>query len=152
MTRLAVPTGAGCECGAVRLTVHGWLARFYCHCSICQRLNRAPYGDPVFLWRQHVEVEDPSQLAWKRYRRTPINLNRGTCRTCDTLVLEHLAASPISVVVGSAWDDQEQLPESQGHIFYESRVEDAHDDLPKRSGYLSSQLQVTRWVVAGMRG
>lgn len=151
MARMETPARASCECGAVQLTVHGALARFYCHCSICQRLNRAPFGDPVFLWRRYVDVEDPSQLTWKRYRWTPINLNRGTCRTCDTLVLEHLAASPLSVVIGRAWDDQDRLPPAQGHIFYESRVADIEDDLPKRHKYIPSQLSVTRWVLAGMR-
>jgi hypothetical protein len=80
--------------------MHGALARFFCHCSICQRLNKVPYGDAVFLWRWHVSVEDPAQLTWKRYRWMPISLNRGTCRTCGTLILEHLAASPLSVVIG----------------------------------------------------
>ena len=40
----------------------------YCHCRICQPLNRAPFGDPVFVWRRHVDVGDPSQLTRKRYR------------------------------------------------------------------------------------
>ena len=152
MPSLETPAHAGCECGAVRLTTHGTLARFYCHRSICQRLNQSAYGDPVFVWRKDVEVEDPSQLAWRRYRRLPINLNRGTCRTCDTLVLEHVTASPISVVIGNAWDDQERLPSPKGHIFYESRLHDVDDELPKRSGYLSSQLAVTRWVLEAIRG
>ena len=150
MLRYPQPVLASCACGDVELRVSGALARFYCHCSICQRLNNAPFGDPVFVWRWQVKVKDPSKLIWKRHRYLPINLNRGTCRHCATLVLEHLTASPLSVVIGRTWRDQTQLPPARGHIFYESRVASIDDGLPKRSGYLSSELNAMGWNMAGM--
>jgi len=150
MVRFSKPTRASCACGAVQVSVSGALVRFFCHCGICQRVNAAPFGDPVFLWRHQLKVEDPAKLEWKRYRWTPINLNRGTCRTCGTLIVEHLATSPFSVVVGRTWKDQELVPPAQGHIFYESRVADVDDDLPKRQGYFSSEFAVTSWILAGM--
>ncbi|UCH46720.1 MAG: GFA family protein [Betaproteobacteria bacterium] len=153
MARNSNPARASCVCGAVQITMHGRaLSRFYCHCSICQRLNKAPFGDPVFVWRWNVHVEDPTQLTWKRYRWLPINLNRGTCQTCGTLILEHLAATPMSVVIGRAWEDPQLLPPAWGHIFYESRVADVDDGLPKRSGYMSSELAAFGWNLAGMFG
>ena len=152
MVRYSTPARASCECGAVKITMHGALSRFFCHCSICQRLNQAPFGDPVFLLRWHLDLEDPAQLSWKRYRWMPINLNRGTCRTCGTLILEHLAASPLSVVIGRTWQDPGLLPPARGHIFYEERGADIDDGLPKRSGYLSSELAALTWNMAGMLG
>ena len=130
MVRYSTPARALCGCGAVQLEVHGALARFFCHCTICQRLNKAPYGDPVFTWSWDVDLNDPSQLTWKRYRWTPINVNRGTCRTCGTLILEHVAFSPLSIVIASTWEDPELLPPPQGHVFYETRVGQIDDGLP----------------------
>ena len=153
MVRDSKPARASCECGAVQLTIHGGaLSRFYCHCSICQRLNKAPFGDPVFVWRGNLHVEDPAQLTWTRYRWLPINLNRGTCRTCGALILEHLSASPLSVVIAQTWEDQELLPPARGHVFYETRVADIPDGLPKRSGYISSELAILNWNLTGMLG
>ena len=149
MVRYSTPARALCGCGAVQLKVHGALTRFFCHCRICQGLNNAPYGEPVFSWRWDVDLEDPAQLTWKRYRWTPVNVNRGTCRTCGTLILEHLALSPLSIVIAGTWEDPELLPPSQGHVFYETRVGDIEDGLPKRSGYVSSELAVSRWILAG---
>ena len=150
MARFSKPTQASCACGAVKVSVHGALARFYCHCTICQRLNTAPFGDPVFLWRHQLKIENADSLEWARYRWTPVNLNRGRCRECGTLIVEHLAATPLSVVVGRTWKDQERLPPARGHVFYESRIADADDDLPKREGYFSSELAVTNWILAAM--
>jgi hypothetical protein len=134
------------------VAVQGALVRFYCHCRICQRANEAPFGDPVFVWRHRLKVENPAKLEWRRYRATPINLNRGRCGRCGTLIVEHLAASPFSVVIGRTWQDQGLVPPAQGHIFYESRVTDADDDLPKVQGYLASEWAVTRWLMAAMLG
>lgn len=150
MERFTTPVRASCECGAVQVQVHGAVARFYCHCSICQRLNRAAYGDPVFLFRWQHTVEDPSQLAWKRHRWTPVNVNRGTCRTCGSLVVETVAATPFAIVIGSAWSDPSQLPEARGHAFYGTRVADIDDGLPKWSGYVPSQYAITTWIVGGL--
>jgi hypothetical protein len=33
-----------------------------------------------------------------------------------------------------------QLPEAKAHFFYEKRIEDADDEIPKRQGFISSQL------------
>ncbi len=143
---------ATCGCGAVRVTTHGYLARMFCHCTICQRVNDAPFGDPVFSFRWQVELHDSAQVQWKRHTWNPINVNRGSCRTCGKLMIEYVALTPFAVVVGSSWEDQGQLPPARGHIFYDTRVEDIDDGLPKAHGYIASQLAVTRWALAGMFG
>lgn len=152
MVHYADPVLGSCSCGAVHVQVRGALTRFFCHCTICQRVTGEPFGEPVFTYRWQLDVDDPSRLSWKRHRWTPINLSRGTCRTCGDLVVEHLAASPLSVVASTVWKAPERLPASRGHVFYETRVADIDDDLPKRSGYFSSELAITRWVVDGMLG
>ncbi len=146
------PTLASCPCGAVELTIGGVVARFMCHCSICQRVNQAPFGEPVFAFRWKVSVNDKTQLAWKRHTWNPIHVNRGTCRTCGQLMLEYVTPTPFAVVIGPTWHDQSRLPPARGHAFYDSRVADIDDGLPKSSGYLSSQLAITKWVTAGLFG
>lgn len=40
----------GCSCGATRLEIIGKPSlRFICHCTICQRCNKAPEADRMVL-------------------------------------------------------------------------------------------------------
>jgi hypothetical protein len=43
-----------------------------------------------------------------------------------------------------------RLPQVRMDIFYDRRVLDIHDDLPKYSGYFPSQLSVGRMIVSGL--
>lgn len=39
---------------------------------------------------------------------------------------------------------------AKGHVFYDTRVEDIDDELPKYSGYLKSQLMFAKHLVFGL--
>ena len=43
------------------------------------------------------------------------------------------------MVPADMFADSVQLPEPKAHMFYEKRVNDADDDLPKHHGFMSSQ-------------
>ena len=139
---------ARCGCGTVRLQFRNPLLRVRCHCTICQRVNAAPSGDPVLVWRHQVEqVDGADALVWSRTRWLPVHVNRGSCGSCGELIYEHVAFTPFSFVIGKTFEQPAALPPVAGHLFYDRRVADVDDDLPKPEGYLASQLGFVRWAI-----
>jgi len=53
------------------------------------------------------------------------------------------------VPVGNVRDAQ-ILPSPSAHIFYDRRVEDVEDSIPKFSGYWPSELAVTRLIMGSL--
>jgi hypothetical protein len=132
-----------CECGSVSYSVPSKpLFRMYCHCSICQKFNDAAYGD-IFVYRA-ADVERPKEgLVEFSTFRPPPNVQRGKCVSCKKPAIEILEAPlfpKLILVPGSMLSNSDALAASVGHVFYEGRVADMHDSLPKHSGYLKSQL------------
>ena len=58
----------------------------------------------------------------------------------------------MSVDAGLATQKGSYLPESCAHIFYHRRVNYINDNLPKYSGFISSQTLFTKKLVLGMLG
>ncbi|MFT5573671.1 MAG: hypothetical protein ACI9FR_002606 [Cryomorphaceae bacterium] len=132
-----------CECGSVSYLVPSKpLFRMYCHCSICQKFNDAAYGD-ICVYRS-ADVERPKEgLVKFSTFRPPPNVQRGKCTSCKKPAIEILEAPlfpKLILVPGSMLRNRDLLPESVGHVFYEGRVADVQDGLPKHNGYLKSQL------------
>jgi hypothetical protein len=46
--------------------------------------------------------------------------------------------------------DTQKLPPPSAHIFYHRRVKDIEDSVPKITGYWSSELAVTRQILASL--
>jgi hypothetical protein len=145
-----------CSCGAARIALaKPPKYRFYCHCTICQSVYRAPFSDAMFINAKAVTVETPNALYFKRYRPGQA-LERGRCTTCDDPVIA-MADLPfnaqLAFVPARIFDDQDQLPEAAVHIHYGTRQADIDDDLPKRNSPFASQMALTgpliRALVAG---
>ncbi|MDC0743576.1 GFA family protein [Polyangium mundeleinium] len=144
MTKTLQQQQATCECGACQFEVGAAPAvRFFCHCTICQAYNGKPFADVTVLRAKHVEVNDWSQIAFKKYRPPP-NINRGLCKTCGKPAIEYVGFGPAKIIFVPSinFKRQELLPPPVMHIFYHRRLNDAADDLPKYSGYLRSQMAV----------
>lgn len=145
-----------CECGAVRIEAKRVPAvRFNCHCTTCQQIYGAPFADIAALWSHQVRVvEGASHLDYKRYRRFPTSVKRGFCQSCDRPVVGHLTVPPsfITFCPVAVFGDSVALPESAGHIFYQSRVTDVDDELPKVSGFWRSELAATSWMLPRLLG
>lgn len=132
-----------CECGSVSYSLPDKpLFRMFCHCSICQKFNDAAYGD-IFVYRlADVEQPDKSLVEFSTFRPPP-NVQRGKCTSCKKPAIEILESPLLPnliLVPGSMLKHSKSLPDAVGHVFYESRVADVQDDLPKHTGYLKSQL------------
>lgn len=131
-----------CECGAARFSVSGQpLLRGFCHCTICQAFNDAPFADITLFRRQDVTMPAEGSVAYRNYA-SPAMLYRGKCVKCQKPAVEYIdfPLMPDVVIVPTAViDDQSIVPAPSLHIFYDRRQQDVDDALPKHNGYLASQ-------------
>jgi hypothetical protein len=59
---------------------------------------------------------------------------------------------PLAFVPSQNFSRAAELPAASGHIFYDRRVADIEDGLPKVSGYWPSEVYVTRLLLGGLVG
>ncbi len=142
-----------CPCGAVKLTLRrSPIARWHCHCTICHAVYRKPYSDETIVWARDVEIKGLDHIEFKRYRPPPA-ASRGICRQCGSPVVAFFSMTSlmrIAVVPSHLYVDQTDLPPSRAHVFYETRVRDIGDELPKHSGYMASQFAALRLILGGV--
>ena len=152
-----VATEAGhtcrCSCGTVTFRTRAApLFRMLCHCSICRRFNDAAHADVLVYRPAMVDMPPPGSVEFATYRPPP-NVQRGKCSDCNQAAIEvfrsilmpNLVMVPAGMVEGGA-----PLPPALAHMFYEKRVAEATDDLPKHRGYIRSQLAFTRHLFGAM--
>lgn len=134
---------ASCQCGEAAFRIEGQpLMRGYCHCTICQRFNEAPFADITIFRRRDVVLPEAARVAYQNYTSPPM-VNRGKCVACGKPAVETLSLPlmPDLVIVPSAnIEDASLLPAAGMHIFYDTRQADVDDALPKYSGFVRSQL------------
>lgn len=141
-----------CSCGETTFSVQGVpLLRAYCHCTICQEFNQAPFSDISIYRAKDVVLPSPESLEYKAYRPPPA-VQRGKCKTCDTPAVEVMQIFPLPklVIVPTENLHKDCIVEPSLHMFYNSRVSDIEDELPKFSGYLKSQIAFGHKLVVSM--
>ncbi len=142
-----------CACGKTTFTVRGApIIRGFCHCTICQAFNSAPFSDITVVKASNVDLPEPNLVEYTAYRQPPI-LQRGRCTACGKPAIEFLRIPLLpsfAVVPTGNFSDPGFAPEPALHIFYDSRVADIDDGLPKYSGYLKSQAAFTQKMVLNM--
>ena len=124
--------------------------RALCHRSICQEFNDAEFGDFVCFRLDDVEMPSESLVRYQGMKRLPPLVQRGKCKACHLPAVEYLKFPlfPSLVMVPSVnVQDKSILIEPAGHFFYETRVRDHPDQLPKFEGYWQSQLGFTKHLM-----
>lgn len=144
---------AGCGCGGAQFRIEGTpLMRLFCHCTLCQAFNQAPYADITVFRGKDVVMPAPETVRYQTLRPPPA-VQRGACSQCGKPAVEfmHLGPLPKFVFVPTAnLRDPTQVPEPSLHMFYNRRVADINDDLPKVSGYLKSQVASVRMLIGAL--
>lgn len=140
-----------CACGSVALRMTDRpLFRMYCHCTICQRFNDANFADILVFSSASVVPPEAGSVKFETYRPPP-NVQRGKCTSCNQAAIE-LFETPLfpklTMVPAGMFDTGAALPPAVAHVFYDKRVQDAKDDLPKYKGYLLSQLMFGKFLLA----
>lgn len=142
-----------CPCGKQNFEVMGKpVMRFICHCKICQKVYRKPFADIVAVKSSQVVKPLNDGILFAKHRSYP-NVNRGVCEACNNPVVGFMPVAPmfgLSFIPAANFADQSALPAAMMHTFYDRRVNDVADSLPKVSGYWSSQWAVTRDFMAGL--
>lgn len=136
-------TNCQCNCGESRLVINDSpLLRIICHCTICQAYTGRDYSDVTLFLSRDVQVEDKSSIHYKKYKKLPPALDRGKCKHCEQAFVEHLSmplAPGITFIPTPVLKEKLMLPDPRYHVYYDRRVADSDDDLPKHSGSLKSQ-------------
>lgn len=131
-----------CSCGTTAFNIIGPpLFRLRCHCTVCQRFNQSAYGDVVVYDAASVQCPESGTVSFDRYRPPP-NISRGKCAKCGDPAIEivDMPLAPKLVIVPAAMHGPErELPPPEVQIFYDKRVADVEDGVPRYSGYLPSQ-------------
>jgi len=142
-----------CPCAAATFAIDGpALFRVFCHCTICQAYNGAPYADVTAFRAADVHLHDEAASAFRAWKQPPI-VQRGTCVSCEAPTIERIDAPVLpglTMVATANIVDKDEILSPSMHIYYGSRVADVDDDLPKHTGGLSSQMAYAGALVRGM--
>ncbi len=139
-----------CTCGTCAFDVKAIpTARLICHCNICQGFTGKAFADVTVIRAKHIQLTNADQISFKKYRPPP-NLARGLCIHCKKPVVEFLGfgAIKLAFIPSSNFASQDLLPLPHMHIFYDRRLKDAQDKLPKHSGYFQSQLAIGKMMLS----
>lgn len=100
---------------------------------------------------KHVKLTNADQISFKKYRPPP-NIDRGLCLKCKKPVVEFggFGAFKWAFIPTSNFESQGLLPMPKMHLFYERRVKDSQDTLPKHNGYILSQLAIGRMLMSNL--
>ena len=144
-----------CLCRASRFTVHGDpISRFFCHCTICQKAYGKPFADVTYFRAKSIVLPDRRAIEFRRHRPPPA-LRRGKCTKCGNPVVSLLGfprSLALAFVPSQNFPRAAELPAPGAHIFYDRRVADIADAVPKVTGYWASQTYVTRSILARLFG
>ncbi|MEM6302643.1 MAG: GFA family protein [Pseudomonadota bacterium] len=127
--------------------------RMFCHCTICQRFNAAPYADIAIFRHEEVEMDSVSSIDFQRYKSPPA-VDRGRCRSCGQPFVEYLKlpiGPAIAFVPSAVLEPYIVLPAPEFRLFYDKRIDDADDDLPRYSGFWRSQIAAVRAIYPALR-
>ena len=82
-------------------------------------------------------------------------MRRGRCAKCGNPVVSLLGfprSLALAFVPSQNFPEAAELPAPDAHIFYDRRVGDIADAVPKVSGYWASEAHVTRSMLGGLFG
>ncbi|XP_006454965.1 hypothetical protein AGABI2DRAFT_198638 [Agaricus bisporus var. bisporus H97] len=135
-----------CFCRSLSWRLEGEpLISIYCHCTICQRMNGAPFNHGLhfpatsFSWTH----QNPDAVFSTPYLNPESQWSTYRCQTCYTFIggvntvlnlwtlkAAHLSRDPETKLVKNA-----DKIKATAHIFYDTRALDIPDGLPKWDGY-----------------
>ncbi|MBB3048363.1 hypothetical protein FHR99_002637 [Litorivivens lipolytica] len=125
-----------CDCGGVEVAMTGSpKVHAYCHCEDCRELLQVPYRS-VLAWEvDQVEVTR-GQSKIKVFKHPAKNMTRVFCLECGE-VLYNTNAMGWKLVSQLLFlkSNENELPETfqpNAHFFYDRRVVEIDDSLPKR--------------------
>ena len=141
---------AKCPCGQAQFKIDAMpRTRFFCHCTICQKVYKRDFSDVTVTLAKHVRVSPDAAISFNQYKAPPA-LDRGICTHCAHPVLGFLKSPGLprlAFIPTAVLPDRADTPAPERHIHYGTRRRDVDDDLPKTSGELASNLVLLPAIV-----
>lgn len=126
-----------CECEAVVMRLSGEpRVRGFCHCEDCRDLLKVPYHS-VTAWNpDQVSIEAGGELL-ETFQHPEKTMKRIFCSRCgesmyNTNKMDWRVVSQLLIRKSYNGSLPEEL-QSLSHFFYDRRIIDVDDDLPKKS-------------------
>ena len=121
-----------CFCGAVSWEGVGEPAvTFYCHCSLCRRAGGAAFVGAAAFKPENTVFHGEASI--RDYTPPGSKVPRRYCKECGSYVAED--ARPVlgvyALPIGLCSDPVPDIYRPKVHIFYDSRIVDVDDSLPK---------------------
>ncbi len=116
-----------CYCGAVQVTVTGPpVAAGYCHCESCRKWHAAPINAWSAWPQQNVEIKGDVITSSKTEKT-----RRKSCSVCGGCVANELPGPGMIAVYPMTLFGSDYRFEPTMHLFYDERVMDVSDGIPK---------------------
>ena len=124
-----------CDCGSVELSTTGLpKVHAFCHCEDCRNLLDVPYHSIVAWNAENVQISDGAEHAVE-YPHPTLSMTRVFCQRCGETLYNTNAMGwkLVSQLLISKRNNGALPPEfrSNAHFFYDRRVIDIDDDIPK---------------------
>lgn len=145
-----VPYIAQCPCGKCQVELTQIPSvRFLCHCTICQSVYPGDFADATLLRADKVSIKTPEEMTFSQLKAPPA-LDRGICNSCKHPVIGFLDG-PLGVrfafLPTVVLPKNDYLPKPLRHVYYDSRINDIDDALPKSGSPMMSQLALTLPII-----
>lgn len=141
---------AACFCGRIRYEVSADpVDAKLCHCRACQVLHGAPMQWAAIFYKHQVRFS--AGLDHLRFFNSEQNMKerilpcKVSCNVCGTPIADEGRRMWLSFPVLFEFRKGSEVPDSfkpTCHIFYDQRVIDINDNLPKWSRHKNSSLQL----------
>ena len=125
----------GCQCGAVRYTVHASPTEVaHCHCSMCRKTSGSLFLTSAKIAAEHLAIEGEENLT--SYQSSP-NLVRQFCETCGCPLFGRHLDAPETIDFTPATLDggvgPGHPPDNEAHYYVGSKVawKEITDGLPQ---------------------
>ena len=146
-------TSCSCPCGKSKILITGSpVIKFICHCKICQEVYRKPFAEIVAVRSNQIAKPIDPAIQFTKHRYPPA-VNRGVCPSCNNPVVALLPLAPsfgLAFIPAANFSEGFELPKPLLHSFYDRRVNDVDDLLPKVNGYWSSQWAVSSRFISAI--
>lgn len=125
-----------CDCNAVEITMSGDpKVHAFCHCEDCRELLQVPYHSIIAWEPEKVEITQGQENVVE-YQHPSKRMKRVFCKHCGD-VLYNTNAMGWKLVSQLMFQkcSPGKLPtafQSNAHFFYDRRIVDIKDELPKR--------------------
>ena len=124
-----------CACGSVKASLsNNPIVHAHCHCSDCRDLLNVPFHSVTAWNKEDVEVDEGAEFV-AVYQHPYLAMQKHYCTNCGEVLFNTnmMDWRVVSQLLISKCNDN-QLPEelaSDKHFFYEQRITDIDDPLPK---------------------